>query len=116
MNREEAIAIIDALAAGCSPFTGEVLEDHPILNNRNVIRALQTALVSLSGSVQLGAVQKNQSDAGGSSSVELTKADVSAAIDVLKAANLTTSYSALTRFFLGSRRFLDTPVSDSPIF
>ena len=38
--------ILEALASGCSPHTGEILEDG-ILNDRDVIRALQFAIDEL---------------------------------------------------------------------
>lgn len=46
MDLNKSITILEALALGCSPHTGEVLEDG-ILNDRDVIRALQFAIDEL---------------------------------------------------------------------
>lgn len=46
MYLNKSISILEALASGCSPDTGEVLEDG-ILNDRDVIRALQFAIDEL---------------------------------------------------------------------
>ncbi|WP_181305530.1 hypothetical protein [Rufibacter sp. XAAS-G3-1] len=113
MKREEAIAIIDALAAGCSPFTGEVLEGHPILNDRNVIRALQTALVSLSA--QPSAIG-NTIPPAVKLPHELSKETVRTAIELLQENGFNTTFGRLTKFFLGSRHFEGSPVAQSPLF
>lgn len=43
MSQLDAKAIIDSLANGIDPFTGEILEAGSLLNNPQVIRALFTA-------------------------------------------------------------------------
>lgn len=47
MNTSEAIRIIDALANGINPTTGELLEEDSLYNNPMVIRALFTSLKAL---------------------------------------------------------------------
>ena len=47
MTIERTIEILDALANGCSPITGEVIPNDSVLNEREVIRALERAIVLL---------------------------------------------------------------------
>jgi hypothetical protein len=47
MTKEEALHILNALAEGCSPFTGEVIDHCNVLNEREVIRALQMGIDAL---------------------------------------------------------------------
>ena len=53
MNKIEAIQILEALASGCSPSTGEILTKDAVLNERNVIRALQIAIDELRRSIYI---------------------------------------------------------------
>jgi hypothetical protein len=104
MNREEAYIILDALAEGCSPFTGEVLEDHPILNERKVIRALQVALDSLNVKPQIAKQQTVQVTAP-AASIKLDQDNLMQAVNAIKAANIIPSEAKLVKFFLGSRLY-----------
>ncbi|NMH28682.1 hypothetical protein [Flavobacterium silvaticum] len=47
MDITETIEIVEALAAGRSPLTGEMLVGETILNDRTIIRALQIAIDEL---------------------------------------------------------------------
>lgn len=47
MEKEKAIFILDALASGSVPQTGEVLKGHQILKEEEVVRALQEAVLTL---------------------------------------------------------------------
>jgi hypothetical protein len=47
MNISETITILDALASGCSPVTGEQFPEESVLNTREVIRALQISINEL---------------------------------------------------------------------
>jgi hypothetical protein len=44
MDIAKTIEILEALASGCSPKTGEMVGDDSVLNEREVIRALQFAI------------------------------------------------------------------------
>ncbi|WP_162055407.1 hypothetical protein [Pontibacter pamirensis] len=100
MNREEAYTILDALAEGCSPFTGELLEDHPILNERKVIRALQLALDALDVKSH-GSQQQPASVAASPLEPEM----MFNAIEAIKEAGIVPSKSKLTKFLIGSKSF-----------
>ena len=112
MTKEEAIKILDALAEGCSPFTGEMLEDHFILNERQVIRALQKAIDSLSASDN-DSPEKIQNE-GEKMNIEHEK--IIAAIKVLKEEGIHITPSKLTRFFLGSRTLNSEALRQSNLF
>jgi hypothetical protein len=47
MDVNKTIEILEALASGCSPKTGEIVDDESVLNERDVIRALQIAINEL---------------------------------------------------------------------
>lgn len=47
MDTSKTIQILEALVSGCSPKTGEVLAEESVLNERDVIRALQIAIDQL---------------------------------------------------------------------
>lgn len=94
MDISKAIQILEALASGCSPLTGEVLENESILNDRNVIRALQVAID------QLGNKGNFKTD-----NVQIGTDDIKNAIDLFKEQERNPTSSNLTNFFLGTRQF-----------
>jgi hypothetical protein len=47
MDRDRSIEIIDALAAGTDPTTGEVFASDHVLQNADVVRALYDAVTAL---------------------------------------------------------------------
>jgi hypothetical protein len=47
MNIQQAVPVLEALARGIDPETGEVLTEHSPFNNLTVIRALQFAVATL---------------------------------------------------------------------
>ncbi|RIJ42653.1 hypothetical protein [Pontibacter oryzae] len=99
MNKEEAYIILDALAEGCSPFTGEFLENDSILNERKVIRALQVALDALN----VRPFPNQQMTPKSTTPVDVKT--VLAVIIVMKAANLVPSISKIAKYLLGSKQF-----------
>jgi hypothetical protein len=121
MNREEAISILDALAEGCSPFTGEMLHDHSLLNERKVIRALQVAMDALAyntaapanDTVKLSDRYKAEVK---NKTTPLEKQTVVDALNVLFKAGIKPTHSKLTKFFLGSRQFPIGPVRQSRLY
>lgn len=48
MDATKATSIFEALASGCSPTTGQLIENDSVLGERDVIRALQFAIDELS--------------------------------------------------------------------
>lgn len=47
MDINKTIEILEALASGCSPTTGEMINNDSVLNERDVIRAIQIAIDQL---------------------------------------------------------------------
>ncbi|MEJ8756811.1 hypothetical protein WG947_07395 [Pontibacter sp. H259] len=110
MDKEEAYNILDALAEGCSPFTGEQLENDSILNERKVIRALQIALDALN----TRPTSKQQSSTTVQDSVEVKT--VMTIIEVMKAANIEPSVSKVSRFLLGSKQFKESNITQNGLY
>ncbi len=53
MDIAKTIFILEVLASGCSPRTGEVLTNDSVLNERDVIRALQIAIDELKHGIKV---------------------------------------------------------------
>ncbi|MBK0369224.1 hypothetical protein [Flavobacterium agrisoli] len=47
MDQIRALEILEDIASGCSPTTGELVRNDSVLNERDVIRALQIAIDTL---------------------------------------------------------------------
>jgi len=95
MNTSTAIEILEALASGCSPTTGEMIENDSILNERTVIRALQIAIDYLKTE------NKNQF----LSDITIDETEIKAVIELFRAENQTLTTNSLVGFFLGTRNF-----------
>lgn len=93
MDRDKTIEILEALASGCSPITGETINES-ILNERVVIRALQAAIDLL----------KNDKT-NTVSEIEISEKDINAAILLYKQQNQNPTSHKLTGLFLGTRKF-----------
>ncbi len=88
------LEILEALASGCSPATGEVVCDESVLNERDVIRALQMAIGHLKENVRVRA-----------NNVQICEEDIESAIQLFKGEGLNPTTNRLTGFFLGNRNF-----------
>lgn len=110
MNKKEAYSILDALAEGCSPFTGEVLQDHPILNERRVIRALQIALDALN----VRDDSHRQQAAPANSPLEPDS--MLGILAAMQAAGIIPSKSKLTKFLLGSKSLKVSEFVKHPLY
>lgn len=104
MDKDKTIEVLEALASGCSPTTGEVINDN-ILNERIVIRALQAAIDFL----------KNEA-ANSQFEVDIDANDINNAIAAFKAENLNTSANKLTEFLLGTRKFKNNSLVSNPLY
>jgi hypothetical protein len=94
MDIKKAIQVLEALASGCSPLSGEVLSNDNVLNDRDVIRALQLAIDHLKKESF-----KKQTD------IEIDNDDIQNAIQLLKDQARNPTSNNLTGFFLATRLF-----------
>lgn len=99
MNLSQTIKILEALADGCSPSTGEKIANDSVLNEREVIRALQFAIDHLK--------QKDFSDFP-LSKIPEEELDIVVQLFQENAKSLTPS--SLTGFFLGNKVFKIEPL------
>lgn len=94
MDINNTIHILEALASGCSPTTGEMIDSDSVLNERDVIRALQIAIDRL---------KTNQPQAV--LDVEIDETDIKRVIELCKEEEQNPTSNKLTGFFLGTRKF-----------
>lgn len=104
MDIIKSIEILEALASGVSPFNGEKLDSDSILNDRDVIRALQIALVELNRHL------------GFNDSVSIDEAEIFEASDLFKKHLLNPTASRLTSFFLGLKKYRIAEFNQSPLY
>ncbi len=105
MDRNKTIEILEALASGCSPTTGEMIENESVLNERDVIRALQIAIDNLKTSEP-----KTVSD------VEIDEADIKSVIDLFKEEEQNPTSNKLVGFFLGTRKFKNETLVSNQLY
>lgn len=89
MNLNETITVLEALASGCSPTTGAVVAQESVLNERDVIRALQVAIERLKNEPS-----KNQPG------IDIDAAEIRAVIQFLSEQQQTATQNKLADFFL----------------
>lgn len=86
--------ILEALASGYSPATGAIIENESVLNERNVIRALQIAINRL----------KREEDAmPQQTAVEISDEEINTAMRLFEDHNTSPAHGRLACFFLASR-------------
>lgn len=105
MDLNKVITILETLASGCSPATGKLIQGDGVLNERDVIRALQIAIDQLKKDIP-----RNHSD------VEINKEDINAAIQLFQEHELAPTYSRLAGFFLGSRSFKNDAIHSNELY
>lgn len=93
MEPKKAIEILDALASGFSPTTGEQLNES-VLNEREVIRALQIAIDSLQANTTTTV-----------STTEISEEEIDQAISIFKEHGQSATPTKLAGFFSGTRKF-----------
>ncbi|WP_041620462.1 hypothetical protein [Paludibacter propionicigenes] len=93
MDRIKTIEILEALASGCSPITGETINES-IINERVVIRALQSAIDLI-----------NSNTTNIITEIEISEKDIKSAIQLYKQQNQNPTSHKLTGLFLGTRKF-----------
>lgn len=105
MDLHKTIAVLEALASGCSPTTGEMVPDESVLNERDVIRALQVAIDRLKEEVP-----KNHSD------VEIDEEDIEAAIQLFQEHQMSPTCNRLASFFLATRKYRKESIISNELY
>jgi len=93
MDKDKTIEILEALASGCSPMTGELIKNESVLNEREVIRALQVAIDELKRT-------ENKH-----SKVEIEEEEINEVVELLESLSIRPTHSRVSGFFLGNGKF-----------
>jgi len=105
MDINKTIEILEALASGCSPTTGEMIENESVLYERDVIRALQIAIDNLKTS-KLRTI----------SDVEIDETDIKSVVDLFKEEEQNPTSNKLVGFFLGTRKFKNETLVSNQLY
>lgn len=105
MDINKTIEILEALASGCSPTTGEVIGNDSVLNERNVIRALQIAIGRLkeTGSAEIR-------------NIEINEDDIRSVIELFKDEGQNITPNKITNFFLADSKIKNENITTSELF
>lgn len=104
MYLDESIRVLETLASGRSPLTNNIISDDSVLNERNVIRALQLAIDQLK--IQNTALLD----------VKIDEDDINKTIDIFNEQNIRVSSNNLVGFFLGRKKFNNQLVIENQLY
>lgn len=110
METQDVVKTLEMLAAGCSPATGEVLNNESVLNERDVIRALQIAIEHLQRELPAPTPSTSKS------LVEIDDKDIKAAIQLFLEQDNTPTENRLTGFFLAARAFKNQVIVSNELY
>lgn len=96
MDIKTTIKILEALASGYSPTTGEKIQNDSVLNERDVIRALQIGIDNLKTDTSMFTSKIE---------IEIDDNDIQEAVALFKSQDQNLTSTSLTSFFLGNRKF-----------
>jgi hypothetical protein len=103
MDIHRTLEILETLACGYSPITGELLDSESVINERDVIRALQIAINEL-----------KRTNPTPNPPVRIAENEIEHAIHLFESHGISATYNRLTNFFLATGRIKETSVlSDS---
>lgn len=105
MDINKTIEILEALASGCSPTTGEVIESDSVLNERNVIRALQIAI---------GYLKKTETS--DNCNIEINEDEIRSVIQLFKEENQNITPNKIVNFFLADSKIKNENIITSELF
>src|SRR5687768_15748475 len=105
MEINKAIEILEALASGCSPKTGESIDKDSVLNERNVIRALQIAIDNLKTNNPYPV-----------SKIEIEEEDIKGVLELFKEQKQYPTPHKLAGFFIGSTKFLSETIMQDQLY
>ncbi|MNU64534.1 hypothetical protein D3C71_538150 [compost metagenome] len=105
MDLNKSLEILEALASGYSPITGELLSNENIINERDVIRALQIAIDELKR--HNGTVIR---------SVEIAENEIQHVIQLLRGLEISATPNRLIGFFLATRKFKSKLITSDNLY
>ncbi len=105
MDINQTINVLEALASGYSPSTGELISES-VINERIVIRALQIAIDEL----KKGNFHYN------ASIINIDLESIQYAIKLLSSEGMNVSANNLTGFFLASKKFKTNIINTDPFY
>lgn len=97
MTTNESIEILEALASGYSPITGEILDNESVLQERNVIRALQIAIDQLK--------REHPQEQQYNTEIKIPDEEIISAIELFKGQKQKATPNQLACLFLATRKF-----------
>jgi hypothetical protein len=133
MKIKNALEILEALSSGCSPQTGELIENESVLNERDVIRALERAIYELERlnilknelnetGIKKFEVKINNQGIGKSEigtntkEININNQEVEKVIKLFQSVEYSPTYSRLTHFFLKSKEFAFPLLNSSDLY
>ncbi|MCL9805877.1 hypothetical protein NAT51_10110 [Flavobacterium amniphilum] len=105
MDIIKTIEVLEALASGYSPTTGEMIDNDSVLNERSVIRAMQIAIDQLKSNLH-----RLKSNA------ELDEKELKNVIELFNEQSLSITANSLIGFFLGTRKFKSGSIISNSLY
>src|SRR5688572_23558751 len=105
MDINKAVKVIELLAAGYSPATGAMISNESVLNERDVIRALQIAIDYL-----------KEGSAENPLNMEISEEDIKNAFQLYKENEENPSCNSLVGFFLGTRKYVNQNIVSNKLY
>ena len=93
MKINRTIEILEALASGCSPQTGEIIQNDSVLNERDVIRALEKAISELERIDN--SVQNKTENTTQTSKIHISETEANIAIKLFQSVEFNRTISSL---------------------
>ena len=112
MKINRTIEVLEALASGCSPQTGELIKNESVLNERDVIRALEKAISELE---RIKNSDKNHIEIPSeieTDELNINEEEIKRVIELFQSVEYNPTYNRLTHFFLKSKHF-EFPILNS---
>lgn len=110
MKIESTIEILEALVSGCSPQTGELIDNDSVLNERNVIRALERAIF------ELEKINHSNQRSFENTESKINEEEIEKTIKLFQSIDYSPTYSRLTHFFLKSKQFTSPILNTNALY
>lgn len=105
MDINKSLEILEALASGYSPITGELLSNENVINERDVIRALQIAIDEL-----------KRYNPQIIRSVEIAENEIQHVIQLLGSLEISATPNRLVGFFLATQKFKSKLITSDNLY